>query len=71
MLSAVARRRKLIVIAMTFVVVLYGALVTSTSAEAARTVGIGYIMVMVTFGVLLRLCDVADKRARRDGDQRQ
>lgn len=69
MLDAVARRRQKIVAAMLFVIVTYGATVAAVSADAARTVGIGYIMVMVTLGVLLLLSDVADRRARRrDGD---
>jgi hypothetical protein len=65
MLKALARRRGLIAATLILVTSAYGSIVVFVGDAAARTLGIGYCAVMVTIGMLLRVCDVAGRDPRR------
>lgn len=56
--------RGTIVIIMVLITSIYGALIAFVSGAAARTAGVGYVAVMVTVGVLLLACDMAERRRR-------
>lgn len=64
MIRSLLRFRGTIILVMVLVTSIYGGIIALVSGSAARTAGVGYIAVMVTVGVLLLMCDMAERRRR-------
>lgn len=58
------RFRSKIAVIMVVVTLIYGSIAVLVSPSEAKTIGVGYIAVMVTIGVLLLACDLSERRQR-------